>query len=158
MFCVPIIISTIVKIALFLVGIVLFLFGLDFLFFPTIFKCDKLKNICYTKSRRIWAKKAKRQNPCKLSDVKCATVDSFVIGSIKMYHVVLELQGGTSLTIFNTASSTRPEHEKQAEKINNFLKHGHKEMVLKNPFYFEGILFTILGVLISTIGILIKLF
>ena len=87
-----------------------------------------------------------------LSEIKQAKLVSCVNDGTTMYHVVLELKNGDSLTIFNSSSSVRPEHEKNAEAINNFLKGGHKEMILKDSFVFGGIILIIFGITIFAVG------
>ena len=145
MLSVPVIISL-------LIGVPLILLGLDLIFMPTIFKCDRLKNVCYRESRHLWSKGSKHENLCMLSEIKQAKLVSCVNDGTTMYHVVLELKNGDSLTIFNSSSSVRPEHEKNAEAINNFLKGGHKEMILKDSFVFGGIILIIFGITIFAVG------
>ena len=132
------VLTCLVIIAGFLIGIALFIIGVDLASFPTVFKCDKLRDICYRERRHFWSSVIKKEDICALSKVRKAEVLTY-IRKVRQYYVALKLKNGSYEPIFNSSSSSRVTHEKDAEKINAFLEQGQQELSITDSFFFPGI-------------------
>ena len=135
-------------------GIAAFIWALDYILAPTVFKCDKLKNVCYRESRHFWSHDIKRENLCALSDVHQANVQPSKPPILHCFSTVLELTNGTSVSIFKTRSgflsNPTAKHKKDAEKINAFLRQPQQELCITDfelgfaiLLIFMGIAFTV---------------
>ena len=138
-------------------GFCLVLLGINFIFFPTVFRCDRLRNHCFREQTSIWSREPKRKKLCLLSDVKQAVVEKYPCQNTMMYTVALELKDGQKIRIFNSGSSVRSGYEKEAESINRFLMYGKREMILKDSLsVFFGIVFVLLGVVVMVFGLVLN--
>ena len=100
-------------------------------------------------------KESKVEQLCALSDITEVRVKSSYGDGTTMYQVVLELKNGDTIGIFNSSSSVKSHHEKDAEAIRQFLKFRlstQNELLIKDNFFVGGIIFMIFGVIFICAG------
>lgn len=135
------------------IGLIFLLLFVEFVTSPTIFKCDRLRNECVRLHKHFWQSGYKEEKVCDVHDIKDVRVASHANDGSTMYSVVLELNNGDSLTIFNSSSSSRSTHEKQAQLIKDFLQYKTSEVVIKDLNMFFLFIFALFCVAFSIAGL-----
>lgn len=135
------------------IGLIFLLLFVEFITSPTIFKCDRLRNECVRLHKHFWQSGYKEEKLCDVHDIKDVRVARHVGVNSRMYYVVLELNNGDSLRIFNSRSSSRSEHEKQAQLIKDFLQYKTSKVVIKDLSILILFLFALFTVLFSIAGL-----
>ena len=135
------------------IGLICLLLFVEFITSPTIFKCDRLRNECILLHKHFWQSDYKEKKLCDVHDIKDVCVASHTDRGTTMYSVALELNNGDSLTIFNSSSSLRSKHEKQAQLIQDFLQYKTSEVVIKDLNMVCLFVFALFCVAFSTVGL-----
>ena len=135
------------------IGLIFILLYIEFITSPTIFKCDRLRNECVQLHKHFWQSGYKEEKLCDVHDIKDVRVARHAKRGSTMYSVVLELNNGDSLTIFNSSSSLRSEHEKQAQLIKDFLQYKTSEVVIKDLSWIFLFIFAFFGLIFSIGGL-----
>ncbi len=135
------------------IGLTCLLLFVEFITSPTIFKCDRLRNECVRLHKHFWQSAYKEEKLCSIHDIKDVRVARHANGNSTMYSVVLELNNGDSLTIFNSSSSSRLKHENQAQLIKDFLQYKTSEVVIKDLSMLFLFILAFFGVIFSIVGL-----
>jgi hypothetical protein len=135
------------------IGLMFLLLFVEFITSPTIFKCDRLRNKCVRLHKHFWQSDYKEEKLCDVHDIKDVRVACHEESNSTMYSVVLELNNGDSLTIFNSSSSSRSEHEKQAQLIKDFLQYKTSEVVIKDLSMLLLFVFALFCVALLIVGL-----
>ena len=135
------------------IGLIFLLLFVEFITSPTIFKCDRLRNECVRLHKHFWQSGYKEKKLCGVHDIKDVRVARHADGDSTMYSVVLELNNGDSLTIFNSSSNLRSKHEKQAQLIKDFLQYKTSEVVIKDLSMLFLFIFAFFCVVFSIVGL-----
>jgi hypothetical protein len=112
-----------------------------------------LRNKCVRLHKHFWQSGYKEEKLCDVHDIKDVRVACHEKSNSTLYSVVLELNNGDSLTIFNSSSSSRSEHEKQAQIIKDFLQYKTSEVVIKDLSFFVLFIFALFAVALLSTGL-----
>ena len=136
------------------IGLIFLLIFVEFITSPTIFKCDRLRNEYVRLHKHFWQSGYKEEKLCDVHDIKDVRVARHEDDDSTTYSVVLELNNGDSLAIFDSSSSLRSEHEKQAQLIKDFLQYKTSEVVIKDLSWIFLFAFAFFGLIYSIVGLL----
>lgn len=139
--------SFVAIVVMFILGIIFFFVALGNLLAPEVFKCDKLKNICYREIPHFWSARIQTVKLCAVSDIVSAAAERSAMNE-NNYCTVLKLKKGNSIAIFATASSWQRPHQKQAKIINDFLQQDKQQLSIKDFALFKSILCAVCAILL----------
>ena len=108
---------------------------------------------CVRLHKHFWQSGYKEEKLCDVHDIKDVRVARHEDDDSTTYSVVLELNNGDSLAIFDTSSSSRSEHEKQAQLIKDFLQYKTSEVVIKDLSWIFLFAVAFFGLTLSIVGL-----